>query len=119
MNPPFSVERMNRMANPDSRVMRRTGKLYGLTLISCFLTIIAASYVAAWNENTSAIHLWVDVFPQGLGMASVITTTLIVSHCVAPSVGVLKFRLQAMIASVGKEDLAVATGSKYPRYYFM
>ncbi|KAJ3485362.1 hypothetical protein NLI96_g5024 [Meripilus lineatus] len=77
-------------------VMRRTGKLYGLTLISCFLTIIAASFVAAWNENTAAFHLWVDVFPQGLGMASVITTTLI-----------------AMIASVGKEDLAVATGITY------
>jgi len=77
-------------------VMRKTGKLYGLTLISCLLTVVAASLVATWNENTSSFHLWVDVVPQGLGMASVITTTLI-----------------AMIASVAKEDLAVATGITY------
>ncbi|KAI0786360.1 MFS general substrate transporter [Abortiporus biennis] len=77
-------------------VMRKTGKLYGLTLVSCALTVIAATMVAMWNENTSNFHLWVDIAPQGLGMASVITTTLI-----------------AMIASVGKEDLAVATGITY------
>ncbi|KAI0079648.1 vacuolar amino acid permease [Panus rudis PR-1116 ss-1] len=77
-------------------VMRRTGKLYALTLASSFLTIIAATSVAFWNDNTSEFHLWFDIVPQGLGMASVITTTLI-----------------AMIANVGKEDLAVATGITY------
>ncbi|KAI0092776.1 MFS general substrate transporter [Irpex rosettiformis] len=77
-------------------IMRRTGKLYSLTLISCGLTVIAATLVAFWNENSSWIHLWFDIVPQGLGMASVITTTLI-----------------AMIASVKREDLAVATGITY------
>ncbi|KAH9844047.1 vacuolar amino acid permease [Rhodofomes roseus] len=77
-------------------VMRRTGKLYTLTLVSCFMTVIAASMLVFWNENTSWFHLWFDIVPQGLGMASVITTTLI-----------------AMIASVVKEDLAVATGITY------
>ncbi|EPT03548.1 hypothetical protein FOMPIDRAFT_1158252 [Fomitopsis schrenkii] len=77
-------------------VMRRTGKLYTLTLVSCFMTVIAASMLVFWNGNTSWWHLWFDIVPQGLGMASVITTTLI-----------------AMIASVVKEDLAVATGITY------
>jgi len=77
-------------------VMRRTGKLYTLTLVSCFMTVIAASMLVFWNEDTSWFHLWFDIVPQGLGMASVITTTLI-----------------AMIASVVKEDLAVATGITY------
>lgn len=60
------------------RVMRKTGKLYTLTLASCALTIYATVSVATWNEHTSQFHLWFDIFPQGLGMSSVITTTLIV-----------------------------------------
>ena len=58
--------------------MRKTGKLYGLTLVSCGLTVLAAVLVVFWNEDSSAFHLWFDIVPQGLGMASVITTTLIV-----------------------------------------
>lgn len=58
--------------------MRRTGKLYGLTLVSAILCVAAAVLVVMWNENSSAFHLWFDIVPQGLGMASVITTTLIV-----------------------------------------
>ncbi|KAH9938404.1 vacuolar amino acid permease [Fomitopsis serialis] len=77
-------------------IMRRTGKLYTLTLVSSFTTVIAASLLVFWNEDTSWLHLWFDIVPQSLGMASVITTTLI-----------------AMIASVVKEDLAVATGITY------
>ncbi|KAI0346735.1 MFS general substrate transporter [Trametopsis cervina] len=77
-------------------IMRRTGKLYTLTLVSCALTVVAALLVVRWNENSSWIHLWFDIAPQGLGMASVITTTLI-----------------AMIANVAKKDLAVATGITY------
>ncbi|KAI0334757.1 vacuolar amino acid permease [Cubamyces sp. BRFM 1775] len=77
-------------------VMRRTGKLYSLTLCSCLLTVVAATLVALWNENSATWHLWLDVMPQGFGMASVITTTLI-----------------AMIASVSREDIAVATGITY------
>ena len=59
--------------------MRRTGKLYTLTLVSSFTTVIAASLLVFWNEDTSWLHLWFDIVPQSLGMASVITTTLIVS----------------------------------------
>ena len=94
--------------------MRHTGKLYTLTLVSCFMTVIAASMLVFWNEDTAWWHLWFDIVPQGLGMASVITTTLIVSvrTCRArPRSALIAVSLQAMIASVVKEDLAVATGS--------
>jgi len=49
-----------------------------------------------WNDNSSQLHLWSDLIPQGFGMASVITTTFI-----------------ALIACVSKEDVAVATGITY------
>jgi hypothetical protein len=58
--------------------MRRTGKLYGLTLLSAMCTLYAGTMVAMWNDNSSQLHLWGDLIPQGFGMASVITTTLIV-----------------------------------------
>ncbi|KAF8826567.1 hypothetical protein HHX47_DHR5000324 [Lentinula edodes] len=76
-------------------MMRRTGKLYKLTLCSGLMCILASVSVVFWNENTSPFHLWIDIVPQGFGMASLITTTLI-----------------AMIAGVLKEDMAVATGSQ-------
>lgn len=66
-----------------------------------------------WNERTAWFHLWFDIVPQGFGMASVITTTLIVSYHVPSCVNRRSVTsiVQAMIASVVKEDLAVATGS--------
>lgn len=60
------------------------------------MTIVAATNIIFWTDSTSTFHLWFDIVPQGFGMASVITTTLI-----------------AMIASVAKEDMAVATGITY------
>ncbi|KAJ7047535.1 vacuolar amino acid permease [Mycena alexandri] len=77
-------------------MMRRTGKLYTLTLVAAASSISANVLVIFWNENTSPWHLWLDIVPQGFGMASFITTTLI-----------------AMIAGVVKEDMAVATGITY------
>ena len=59
--------------------MRRTGKLYNLTMVSSVMTIAASFMVTRWNENSSAFHLWFDIVPQGFGMSSLITTTLIVS----------------------------------------
>ncbi|KAL1761464.1 major facilitator superfamily domain-containing protein [Schizophyllum commune] len=77
-------------------VMRKTGKLYTLTLVSSLLTVLANVLVVLWTNKTSAFHLWFDIVPQGFGMASSITSTLI-----------------AMIAGVYKEDMAVATGITY------
>lgn len=58
--------------------MRRTGKLYSITLLSSVLTVIACLLIVFWNDNTPTFELWFDIVPQGFGMASVITTTLIV-----------------------------------------
>ena len=70
------------------RVMRRTGRLYNLTLFSCLLTVFAATLVAMWDENSATFHLWFDIVPQGFGMASVITTTLIVRPLQPPALRV-------------------------------
>ncbi|KAF9569492.1 vacuolar amino acid permease [Agrocybe pediades] len=77
-------------------IMRRTGKLYTLTLVSALLSIYAMVSASLWSESSSQFHLWVDLIPQGFGMASFITSTLI-----------------AMIVGVYKEDMAVATGITY------
>jgi len=60
-------------------MMRRTGKLYSLTLVSALLGIISSVSVFLWNFNTSEFHLWVDLIPQGFGTASMTNTALIVS----------------------------------------
>ena len=59
--------------------MRKTGKLHTLTLVSMALGIIASVFVSLWNFNSSEFHLWLDLIPHGFGIASMITTTLIVS----------------------------------------
>jgi len=77
-------------------VMRRTGKLYKFTLASVLLQVLASLLVSMWGDRTSQWHLWLDIVPQGFGMASLLTTTLI-----------------AIIAGVAKADVAVATGITY------
>ncbi|KAG7097144.1 hypothetical protein E1B28_004522 [Marasmius oreades] len=77
-------------------VMRRTGKLYTLNLFSALSALVATALLVFWNRSTPTFHLWFDIVPQGFGMASVITCTLI-----------------AMIAGVEKHDMAVATGITY------
>lgn len=96
-------------------MMRRTGKLYLLTMASAGLPVLSSLLIVFWNGNTSQFHLWADIIPQGFGIASLITSTLIVSTAGAP---VPSARLltganssQAMITSVTKEDMPVATGS--------
>ena len=59
--------------------MRKTGKLYFLTIGTVAAATTATISICFWNEHTSAWHLWLDIVPQGFGMASLITTTLIVS----------------------------------------
>jgi hypothetical protein len=97
------------------RIMRRTGKLYTLTLASVSLGIVASVSVSLWKFNTPEFHLWLDLVPQGFGIASMITSTLIVSlRGYRDSLfSHFSFLLQAMIANVAKEDIAVATGITY------
>ena len=61
------------------RIMRRTGKLYTLTLVSVLMTVVASLLVVQWRDASATWHLWLDIVPQGFGMASLITSTLIVS----------------------------------------
>ncbi|KAF7331947.1 Multidrug resistance protein fnx1 [Mycena kentingensis (nom. inval.)] len=77
-------------------LMRRTGKLTALTLVAAASSVLANIMVVFWNDKTAPWHLWFDLVPQALGMAAFITSTLI-----------------AMIASVEREDMPVATGITY------
>ncbi|QRV76673.1 major facilitator superfamily transporter [Ceratobasidium sp. AG-Ba] len=77
-------------------MMRKTGKLYYLTLASALGMLLSSSLIAAWNNNTAEYHLWGDIVFGGFGGSSLITSTLI-----------------ALIASVDKKDYAVATGISY------
>ena len=74
---------------------------------------ISASVLASfWNDNTSALHLWIDLIPQGFGIASFITTTLIVCSFFENIHFLIHTNfIQAMIAGVCKEDMPVAIGS--------
>lgn len=93
--------------------MRRTGKLYGLTLASAAAATTATISICFWNNRSHTLHLWLDIVPQGFGMASLITSTLIVRFSIFHTlILAINTDSQAMIASVTKEDLAVATGGK-------
>lgn len=74
-------------------IIRGTGKLYTLTLVSASLGIISSLSVALWDVKTPELRFWLDLIPCGFGVASMITSTLI-----------------AMISNVTREDMAVATG---------
>ncbi|PBK72922.1 vacuolar amino acid permease [Armillaria solidipes] len=97
----FAISTGSLFAGWYALVMRRTGKLYTLTLASSAMTLVASVLILFWNDSSSTFHLWLDIVPQGFGMASLITSTLI-----------------AMIAGVYKEDMAVATGSEFLTYLF-
>lgn len=42
------------------------------------MAVMASVLLIFWNADSAPIHLWIDIVPQGFGMASFITTTLIV-----------------------------------------
>ena len=51
-----------------------------LTVISAIFLLSANVLMSFWDEKrTSNFELWFDIIPSGLGLTSVITTTLIVS----------------------------------------
>ncbi|KAF9535099.1 vacuolar amino acid permease [Crepidotus variabilis] len=76
--------------------MRKTGKLYSLTVIAALMTLFASLLASCWTRYQLPFHFWLDLLPQGLGFACFITTTLI-----------------ALIAGVRKEDMPIATGLSY------
>ncbi|EJT97595.1 vacuolar amino acid permease [Dacryopinax primogenitus] len=77
-------------------IMRHTGRYWSLNLFGAFLPILSSTLFSLWTRNTSDFHLWFDIIPSGFGHSSLITSTLI-----------------ALIASVDRADLAVATGISY------
>lgn len=94
--------------------MRQTGRYWTVTVISAFLVVVANVFISNWDLNrTPDIEYWLDIVPSGLGMASLITSTLIVgcSHLAKLSSRTLT-TYQAIIASVSRADMAVSTGSK-------
>jgi hypothetical protein len=69
-----------KILTPD-RIMRRTGKYWGLILTSASLSVLSTSLIARWDKNyPSEFELWFDIVPNALGVSSLITSTLIVSH---------------------------------------
>jgi len=75
--------------------MRKTGKYWNLTIACTASTMVASILVANWSDSSHPLHLWLDIVPSGFGISAVITSTLI-----------------ALISSVDRELIAVATGRK-------
>ena len=46
------------------RIMRRTGNLRSLALMSVSLGIIASVLVSSWGFDTAGFRLWVDLVPR-------------------------------------------------------
>lgn len=76
--------------------MRHTGKYWKLTFLSAVSCVVASVLVTIWGGSTHPLHLWLDIVPSGLGGSALITSTLI-----------------ALISSVDREHVAVATGLSY------
>ncbi|KIO33965.1 hypothetical protein M407DRAFT_17228 [Tulasnella calospora MUT 4182] len=76
--------------------MRWTGKFLGFTIFSATLCVLSSVLIASWSASSHPLHFWIDIVFSGFGGSSFITTTLI-----------------GLIASVGREDIAVATGLSY------
>jgi len=105
--------------------MRKTGKLYYLTLFSALASVLASASLVTWDQSTGWFPLWFSIVPSGFGISSMITSTLIVSfffitsHLPSNSFKHLwlficyLIYLQALIASVNKEDFAIVTGISY------
>ncbi len=92
--------------------MRRTGKLYTLTILSALSATASTLLLCLWGENTAKYHLWLDIVPQGLRHGQPDHEHSDCASCFSPCpVRAIDVSIQAMIASVTREDLAVATGS--------
>jgi len=93
--------------------MRRTGKYWLLTIVAAGSSLLGAILISFWDqEKTSDIELWLDITFNGLGFASTLTSTLIVSGSLPSYPEALIFSLKAIIACVSREDMAVATGRR-------
>ncbi|CAK5263941.1 unnamed protein product [Mycena citricolor] len=76
--------------------MRRTGRYWKLQLVSGLSVALAATTVALWNDRTPEWFMLVTLAPFGYGYATMLTTTLL-----------------ALIASVPRDDIPMATSLSY------
>lgn len=76
--------------------MRATGKYWWMTVFMACLGLASSLIMTTFTTKTPDWLLWIGIVPSGFGMSGVVTSTLI-----------------ALIGSVKREDMAVATGSTY------
>ncbi|KAJ6500834.1 MFS general substrate transporter [Mycena sanguinolenta] len=76
--------------------MRKTGRYWKFQAISSLGLLVANLILASWNPATPEWVLYITLAPSGFAFASVLTTTLL-----------------ALIASVPRDDIPLATGISY------
>ncbi|KAJ7237742.1 MFS general substrate transporter [Mycena haematopus] len=76
--------------------MRKTGRYWKFQAISSLGLLVANLILASWNPDTPEWVLYITLAPSGFAFAAVLTTTLL-----------------ALIASVPRDDIPLATGISY------
>ncbi|KAF7359047.1 MFS general substrate transporter [Mycena sanguinolenta] len=76
--------------------MRKTGRYWNFQAIASLGLLVANLILASWNPDTPEWVLYITLAPSGFAFASVLTTTLL-----------------ALIASVPRDDIPLATGISY------
>ncbi|KAJ7700702.1 MFS general substrate transporter [Mycena rosella] len=76
--------------------MRKTGRYWQLQAVACLCIVSANLTLASWNADTPEWILYLTLMPSGFGFAATLTTTLL-----------------ALIASVPRDDIPLATGISY------
>ncbi|KAK7036010.1 MFS general substrate transporter [Favolaschia claudopus] len=76
--------------------MRKTGRYWTFQAVASLCIIAANLILVSWNPRTSEWVLYLTLAPSGFGFAAVLTTTLL-----------------ALIASVPRDDIPLATGISY------
>ncbi|KAJ7718948.1 MFS general substrate transporter [Mycena maculata] len=76
--------------------MRKTGRYWKLQAFAGLGVVAANVSLASWNANTPEWVLYTTLMPSGFGFATTLTTTLL-----------------ALIASVPRDDIPLATGVSY------
>ncbi|KAJ7494375.1 MFS general substrate transporter [Mycena galericulata] len=76
--------------------MRKTGRYWKLQAFAGLCVVAPNFILASWNANTPEWVLYATLMPSGFGYAAMLTTTLL-----------------ALIASVPRDDIPLATGVSY------
>jgi hypothetical protein len=57
-------------------IIRRTGKFWWLTTISAAFPVASIAGMAFLNKDSPDLVTWIAIFPAGLGLSVIITSTL-------------------------------------------